>query len=134
MGPLPYPSLADLESYISSFENKIQKLRVHNMKEDYPDSRLTNKFYQGLSSHVHHIGCIVSGANTAVDLHDPTHRTNYTDTKNDLLCLLKSTYAKHEIQLIYNTHNKQSTITGGISTCATTQNTPNTTHHIGSIG
>ena len=86
----PYPSLAELESYISAFENKAQKLHVHNMTEDYPDSRLANKFYAGLPAHVQRIGCIVPGANTAADSYDPTRRTNYADTKNDIICLLKS--------------------------------------------
>ena len=49
----PFPSIADLESYISTFENKAQKLRVHNMIGDYPDARLANKFYDGLPPHIH---------------------------------------------------------------------------------
>ena len=34
------------------FENKAMKLRVYNMQEDYPDSRLANKFYQGLPASI----------------------------------------------------------------------------------
>ena len=130
----PYPSSADLESFISAFENKAQKLRVHNMIEDYPDSRLANKFFQGWSAHVQRMCEIVPGANTAADPHDPTRRTNYAATKHDLLVLLKSPYAKHKIQLLHDTHNKKNPIAGGAATRATVQNVPNTTHHIGSIG
>jgi hypothetical protein len=36
---LPHPSTADLESYLSTFENKDQKLPVHNMIDDYPEKR-----------------------------------------------------------------------------------------------
>jgi hypothetical protein len=72
--------------------------------------------------------------NTAADLYDPTRRTNYADTKSDLIRLLRSPYGKHEIEEVYNTHNKTSTIAGGAATRTTVQNAPNTTQHIGSIG
>ena len=86
------------------------------MIEDFPDARLANKFYDGLPAHVQRIGSIVPRANTAVDRSDPTRRTNYADTKSDLISLFKSPYGKHEIELVYNAHNKQSTIAGGAAT------------------
>ena len=88
-----------------------------------------HKFYDGMPAHVQRIACIVPGANTATDRYDPT-LTNYADAKSDLIYLLKSPYGKHEIELIDNTHKKQSTIAGGAATRATVQNAPNTTQHI----
>jgi hypothetical protein len=76
----------------------------------------------------------VPWANTAADPYDPTRRTNYADTKRDLVHLLRSPYGNHEIEQVYNTHNKQSTIAGGAATRTTVQNAPNTTQHLGSIG
>jgi hypothetical protein len=131
---LTYPSAEDLESYISTFDNKAQKFRVHNMIDDYPDARFANKFYDGLPPHIHRLTCIVPGANTAADPHDPTRRTNYADTKSDLICLLRSQYGKHAIEDVYNTHSKKPTIAGGAATRTTVQHAPNTTQHIGSIG
>jgi hypothetical protein len=90
--------------------------------------------YDGLPPHIHRLACIVPGANTAADPHDPTRRRNYADTKSDLIRLLRSPYGKYEIEQIYNTQNKKSTITGGAAARTTVQNAPNTTQHIGSIG
>jgi hypothetical protein len=84
--------------------------------------------------HLISIACIVPGANTAADPHDPTRLTNYADTKSDLIRLLRSPCGKYEIEQIYNTHNKKSTIAGGAATRTTVQNAPNTTQYIGSTG
>jgi hypothetical protein len=72
----PFPSPADLESCIANFENKDQKMSVHNMIDLHPEARLAQKFYDCLSAYVHRIGSIVPGATTAVDRNDPTRLTN----------------------------------------------------------
>ena len=99
----PFPSIADIEYHITDFENLVQTLRVHNMLDDYPETRLAQKLFDDLSDHVQWEIYLMTG-DTPVNPKDPTGRKNYAATKDDLLHLIQSSYGKHKIERVYNHH------------------------------
>jgi hypothetical protein len=108
-------------------------MRINDMIEDYPESRIDQKFFDNLTDHVKHTLFIIPGA-TRVDPKDPTRRKNYAATKDDLVYLITSDWAKHEIESVYDDHIQKLTLTvaGGAATPDTVKHT--TKRHIGSVG
>jgi hypothetical protein len=87
--PIPINLIADIQSYIANFENLVQTLRVHNMLDDYPETRLAQIFFDDIPDHLLRAIYLMSGA-TRVDPKDPTRRKVYAATKADLLQLITS--------------------------------------------
>ena len=119
-----FPSIADIQSYIANFENLVQMMRINDMLEDYPESRIAQKFFDNLPDHVKCALFIMSGA-TRVDPKDPTRRKNYAATKDDLVYLITSDWGKHEIESVYDDHFQKLTLTvaGGAATQDTVKHT-----------
>jgi hypothetical protein len=129
----PFPSTEDLQSYIADFENIVQTLRINDMLDDYPESRIAQNFFDNLPNHVKRAIYVMSGA-TRVDPKDPTRRTNYAVTKADLVYLLASDWGEHQIKSVYDDHVQKSnlTVAGSAATHDTVKHT--TRRHIGSPG
>jgi hypothetical protein len=128
-----HPSTEELKTYIANFENTVQTLRINDMIDDYPESRIAQKFFDGLPSHVKRAIFVMPGA-TRVDPKDPTRRTNYAATKADLVYLLASDWGEHQIKSAYDDHIQKSnlTVAGSAATHDTVKHT--TRRHIGSPG
>jgi hypothetical protein len=103
------------------------------MIDDYPESRIAQKFFDNLPNHVKRAIYVMPGA-TRVDPKDPTRRTNYAVTKADLVYLLASDWGEHQIKSAYDDHIQKSnlTVAGSAATHDTVKHT--TRRHIGSPG
>jgi hypothetical protein len=128
-----FPSTEELQSYIADFENIVQTLCINDMLDDYPESRIAQKFFDNLPDHVKRAIFVMPGA-TRVDPKDPTRRTNYGATKADLVYLIASDWGKYTIESVYNDHVQKSnlTVAGSAATHDTVKHT--TKRHIGSPG
>ena len=129
----PFPLIADIASFLADFENLVQTLRVNDMLDDYPETRLAQKLFDDLPDHVRRAIYIMPGA-TPVDPKDPTRRRNYATTKADLLLFIKTDYGKHALQCAYDAHTQTlaRTVAGAAATRDTVKHTIR--RHIGTIG